>query len=329
MNYYIESRNTNPDYNLALEQFVFDRLDRSHRYFMLWQNNNSIIVGKHQNTAAEINAAYVNEHNITVVRRLSGGGAVYHDLGNINFTIISDADNDIDFTTFCKPIQKALISFGVPVEISGRNDMTVEGKKFSGNAQYVKQNRIMHHGTILYDSSLETLSRALRVSGDKIESKGIASVQSRVTNIRPYMRSPLSLEQFWAALKQYLFAAFDLREYNLSPADTAAVDLLREHVYSQWSWNYGASPPCNIHKKRRIEGCGTVEIMLDVAKEGIIKTIVFYGDFFGREDPAELAAMLSGRHLEYGELKSALGGIDVSRYFYNLDAAAFFSLLLE
>ncbi|MDR2476284.1 MAG: lipoate--protein ligase, partial [Treponema sp.] len=254
MHYYIESRNTDPCHNLALEQFVFDRLSRSHRYFMLWQNNNSIIVGKHQNTAAEINAAYVNDHNITVVRRLSGGGAVYHDLGNINFTIISDADNDIDFATFCKPIQKALISFGVPVEISGRNDMTVEGKKFSGNAQYVKQNRIMHHGTILYDSSLETLSRALRVSGDKIESKGIASVKSRVTNIRPYMRTAMSVEQFWAALKQYLFAAFDLREYSLSPADTAEVQLLRENVYSQWSWNYGASPPCNIHKKRRIEG---------------------------------------------------------------------------
>jgi len=148
---YIESRNSSPFHNLALEQFVFDNLGLENDCFMLWQNDNSIIVGKHQNTSGEINAAFVKERNITVARRLSGGGAVYHDLGNLNFTFITGAEKTegIDFSVFCEPIGKALRSFGVPVEISGRNDMTVDGKKFSGNAQYIKNGRVMHHGTIL------------------------------------------------------------------------------------------------------------------------------------------------------------------------------------
>ncbi|MDR2718490.1 MAG: lipoate--protein ligase family protein, partial [Treponema sp.] len=198
MNYYIESRSTDPCRNLALEQFVFDFLDRRHSYFMLWQNHNSIIVGKHQNTLAEINSVFVKAHNISVVRRLSGGGAVYHDPGNLNYTFITDAgtDNTIDFAAFCLPVQKALVSFGVPVEITGRNDMTVMGRKFSGNAQYLKHERIMHHGTILYDSCMDTLSQALNLSNDKIESKGIQSVRSRVTNIRPYMKTNMPIEDF-------------------------------------------------------------------------------------------------------------------------------------
>ena len=331
MNFYIESRRGDPHYNLALEQFVFDRLSRDHSYFMLWQNHNSIIVGKHQNTRAEINAAYVNAHNITVARRLSGGGAVYHDLGNLNFTFITGTDTGggIDFAVFCEPIQKALVSFGVPVEIAGRNDMTVEGKKFSGNAQYRKEGRVMHHGTILYDSDLSILSRALNVSDDKIESKGIKSVRSRVTNIRPYMQTDMPVKDFWAALKEFMFAAFDMREYVLTAAENAAVEELRERVYSQWSWNYGASPPCNIRKTRRVEGCGKIEILLDMEKAGIINTIAFYGDFFGGADPEELAPLLMGRQLKYSDLKQALSGVDVSRYFHNLDREEFLSLLLE
>jgi lipoate-protein ligase A len=336
MNYYIESRVSDPYYNLALEQFIFDKFDRRHSYFMLWQNHNSIIVGKHQNTRAEINASYVNKNNITVARRLSGGGAVYHDLGNLNFTFITDAINSnsingnaINFQAFCGPVQQALISLGVPVEISGRNDMTVEGKKFSGNAQYLKGGRVMHHGTILYDSDLDVLSRALNVSQDKIETKGIKSVYSRVTNIRPYMTSDMPIAGFWAALKECMSAAFKLRDYALSAEEDAAVKNLRESVYSQWAWNYGASPPCNIRKIRRVEGCGKIEILLDVAKEGRINNAAFYGDFFGSGDPAELAALLAGHYLEYNELKSGLHGIDIARYFFNLDTEGFLSLLLE
>jgi lipoate-protein ligase A len=331
MNYYIESRNTDPSYNLALEQYVFDFLDRRHSYFMLWQNNNSIIIGKNQNTMAEINTEFVNANNINVVRRLSGGGAVYHDLGNLNFTFITDAGKDkiIDFSAFCQPIQKVLVSFGVPAEISGRNDMTIEGKKFSGNAQYVKKGRVMHHGTLLYDSSLDTLSNALNTSNDKIESKGIKSVKSRVTNIRPYMKIDMVVDEFWMALKEYLFTAFDMKEYVLSCEEDMEVKKLSEDIYSRWSWNYGASPPYNIHKVRKIENCGNFEILLDVEKEGIIKNIAFYGDFFGNDDPAELAEIIKGHHYEYNELSDVIKEINLSRFFHNIDAKAFLTLLFD
>ena len=184
--YYLESTKTDPSWNLALEQYVFDVLGPRDDCFMLWQNDNTIVVGKHQNTLEEINTDYVKEHGVTVVRRLSGGGAVYHDLGNLNFTFVAENrfGSEFDFSTFCRPVVDALRSLGVPAEINGRNDMTIEGRKFSGNAQYMKKGRIMHHGTLMYDSDLEAVSRALNVKPDKIESKGLKSVRSRVTNIR-------------------------------------------------------------------------------------------------------------------------------------------------
>jgi lipoate-protein ligase A len=337
LTYYIESKSTDPHYNLALEQFVFDRLskelskEKGSSFFMLWQNHNAIIVGKHQNTLQEINAAFVKEHNISVVRRLSGGGAVYHDLGNINFTFITDADNTkgMDFSVFCKPIQEALCPLGVPVEISGRNDMHVEGKKFSGNAQYVKEGRVMHHGTILYDSNLEILSQALNVGKEKIESKAIKSVRSRVTNIRPYMKQDMSTEGFWEVIKHSMIASLGMNEVTLSAEHDALVNELKEKVYSQWSWNYGNSPPYTVRKERRIDGCGKIEILLDVEREGKIRNAAFFGDFFGNSDPGELGNVLVGHHLEYNELKTLFNAIDISRYFHGLDTGVFLAVLLD
>ena len=350
MYYYIENRSTDPCYNLALEQWMFDTLDRSHSYCMLWQNDNAVIVGKHQNTNAEINTTFVKEQQIKVVRRLSGGGAVYHDRGNLNFTFITDAaggtvgssqGETLDFSVFCRPIQQALISFGVPVEISGRNDMFVSGKKISGNAQYIKQGRIMHHGTILYDVNLDYLSQALNPKKDTINSKGIPSIHSGVANIRPCMAAVpasdisvdmsinMSIDEFRVALKARLMADFNMAEYTLSSAEEAEVAILKENVYSQWAWNYGASPPFNIRKTRRIEGCGNFEILIDVEKGGIIRGISFFGDFFGSTAHTDLTALLVGHTLEYSELAQALNGIDISQYFYNLDTENFLALLLD
>ena len=326
---YIESRDTDPYHNLALEQFVFDTFKKEN-CFMLWQNHNSIIIGKHQNTMEEINAAFVKEKDITVARRLSGGGAVYHDLGNLNFTFITRADRQsgIDFITFCKPIQEALSALGVPVEIAGRNDMTIEGRKFSGNAQYVKNGRIMHHGTILYDSNLEILSGALKPGGDKIESKGIKSVRSRVTNVRPYMKTDMPVTGFWAALKDYMIAAFDMHEITLTPGQNAAVDELNDKVYSQWSWNYGNSPPHTLRKEGRIEGCGKIVIFLNIEHGGKIGSIAFFGDFFGSRDLNELREILTGCRFEHDEIKAALKEIDISQYFHGLNNKEDFLALL-
>ena len=328
MLYYIQSPSTDPHFNLALEQHVFDNLDQRHSYFMLWQNTSAVIVGKHQNTIAEINAAYIQEHEIAVVRRLSGGGAVYHDLGNLNFTFVADGtDQGFDFSVFCKPVARALALLGVPVAISGRNDMTIDGKKFSGNAQYMKRGRVMHHGTILYNSDLEAMSRALNVPPDKITSRGIKSMPSRVTNIQPYLRQNRPIAWFRDALRDFMFQEHAMRTHTLTPHDLEEARRLQNTIYLQWDWNYGASPAYSIRKKRRVEGCGAIEVFMDV-HEGSISGIAFYGDYFGNGDAAELARRLEGCALEENALRRTLSDLDIGLYFNNCDTDGLVSLLL-
>ncbi len=330
MMYYIESGSTDPYYNLALEQYVFDALSVDRDIFMLWRNDNAIIVGKHQNTVAEVNAAYVKEKGIRVVRRLSGGGAVYHDLGNVNFTFIKTVGNlgAFNFASFCKPVVRALAELGVTAEISGRNDMTIDGKKFSGNAQYCKRGRVMHHGTILYDSNLQVVGEALVVPKDKIESKGLKSVRSRVTNVKAHMREDIPVERFMAALRDAMFRENEMQAYTLTGEDIAAVLTLQREVYGTWNWNYGASPAYSIVKERRVEGCGKIEIHMNVER-GIIREIAFYGDYFGNADAAGLAPLLTGRRLEAAELAAALSGVAIDDYFHNLDREAFLAIMTQ
>lgn len=324
---YIYSDKTDPYYNLALEQFVFDELDKSDSYFMLWQNHNSIIVGKHQNTAGEINADYVRENNIRVARRLSGGGAVYHDMGNLNFTFIADADSkNYDFATFCQPVIAALAQLGVKAEVSGRNDMTIDGKKFSGNAQYMRKGRIMHHGTIMFDSNLEILTEALNVSPDKIQSKGIKSIKSRVTNVKPHVQENLTVGEFWETLRKFVFEQYGCTNYILSAEEERTVEKLRDERYSLWEWSYGASPAYSIQKKKRFDGCGTIQVEMDV-KEGRIENIAFSGDYFG-DDADGLVERLKGCKLEYNELDNLLHTENIGIYFTHLTTSDFISLLL-
>jgi lipoate-protein ligase A len=330
MMYYIESDATDPYYNLAFEQYVFDGLSQADEYFMFWRNDNAIIVGKHQNIAGEINAPYVREKGIRVVRRLSGGGAVYHDLGNVNFTFIVNGGNlgAFDFASFCKPVVRALATLGVTAEINGRNDMTIDGKKFSGNAQYCKRGRVMHHGTVLYDSDLSVVGQALVVPKDKIESKGLKSVQSRVTNVKSYMHDDIPVERFIEELRDAMFRENAMIPYALTEADRAAVQKLRDEVYTTWEWNFGASPAYSIKKERRIEGCGKIEVHMNV-KEGIIREIAFFGDYFGNGDTADLQTRLTGQKLERTALAGALTGVDITEYFHNLDLETFVNILTE
>jgi len=326
---YIKSASTDPHFNLALEQYVFDSLDPSCDYFMLWQNHNAIIVGKHQNTIAEINTEFVKEHNISVVRRLSGGGAVYHDLGNLNFTFITgNSDSVFDFASFCKPIVQALLEIGVHAEVSGRNDITIDQKKFSGNAQYMKANRVMHHGTLMFDSNLDVVSQALNVAADKIESKGVKSVRSHITNIKPFVSKDISIQEFWQILEKYMFQKFNMQEYALGESDLSAVQELCNKLYSTWEWNYGHSPAYTLKKSRRIEGCGTVQIFLDVRQGALISGMQFFGDYFGNGNSDELAQKLIGVPLREQELRDALSGINIAHYFNNLDAGGLISILI-
>lgn len=330
--YYIKSSSTDPYFNLALEQYVFDRLSREHSYFMLWQNHNAIILGRYQNAYSEVNGDYVRANDIKVARRLSGGGAVYHDMGNLNFTFIVDAQGSgsYDFAKFCQPIQRALAELGVQVDISGRNDMTIDGRKFSGNSQYVKQGRVMHHGTILYDSDLTVLSKALLVSKDKLVSKGVSSVKSRVANIRPFMKdSSLNMEGFIKILSEIMVQENQMQTLELTDRDIEEVMAIRDSRYSLHSWNYGQSPAFSIEKRRRLPDIGEVQVLLNVKRDSIIEDIRFFGDYFGDEDSSSLSSVLKGVKLEEQALLSAMEGTDISKYFAQLSTESLVELLLQ
>lgn len=316
---YIESYSHDPQWNLALEQYVFDEMDRSRSYVMLWQNHNAIVVGKNQNTVNEVNSDYVRRHGITVVRRLSGGGAVYHDLGNLNFTFITDADDSqrIDLHMFCIPIVETLRSFGVTAQISGRNDITVDGKKFSGNSQYVREHRVMHHGTILFDSDLSVVSEALSVDRDKLTAKGIASVRSRVTNLRPYLPQGTSLDDFKRRLLEYLSVESPVIPHPLTAEDEKRIAEIRAERYATWEWNYGCSPEYTDVRRRRFDGCGEIEVSLLVAK-GTILDIRFHGDFFGASDLSGLCGALVGCPCRLEQVESRLEALPVAKYIYNI-----------
>lgn len=328
---YLESASHDPYFNLALEQYAFDRLSQDQSYLIFWQNENSLIVGKHQNTMAEVNADYVEKHGIRVARRESGGGAVYHDLGNLNYTIITDAGDleRLDLHAFCMPLVNTLYQLGVEATISGRNDVTIHGKKCSGNSQYIKRHRVMHHGCILFDTDLSVASRALNVSVDKLESKGIKSVRSRMTNIKPYLKEEHTLEEFKNLFKINIVANEPIKPYELSKTDLEEIERLCQEKYCTWEWNYGASPQYHIQKARRIKGVGRIELAMEVDKGGVLTGFSCHGDYFGNGDSAEVAEHLVGCHLEHDALLDCLNGFPLEYYFTGLNQEDFINILLH
>lgn len=327
---YIASPSTDPAFNLALEQYVFDCMDRSKEYFMLWQNDNTVVIGKNQNAFAEVNQKVADTKNISVVRRLSGGGAVYHDMGNLNFTFILDAKDatDLDIRLFCQPIAALLRSLNVPAEVNGRNDITIDGKKFSGNSQYLKQGRIMHHGTLMFDSDLSVVADVLRVSQDKFQSKAAKSVKSRVTNIAPYLPAGFTLAEFRRLLLQYILKTDEIHPYVFSAAELAAIEKIKAERYATWEWNYGHSPAYHVEKSRRFENCGKVEVHMNTA-DGAITALQFFGDFFGVKDTQELAQRLLHAKLERKALEDRLAPCKIEQYFHGLQKEELLDLLLQ
>lgn len=305
--YVVKNHSIKPQYNLALEEHLCFRAMRDgSRFFMLWRNEPSIIVGRFQNTLEEIDAAFVEERGIHVVRRNSGGGAVYHDLGNVNYSFVAPDD----FALFTGPIIHALAAMGVEVELSGRNDITVAGKKVSGGAQYRRGGVTLHHGTLLYDSDLDVLSRVLRPSEEKFQSKAVKSVRGRVGNIKPFLPRPLSVSEFQSRLQS---AVEGLTPFALDSEALQEVRGIEEEKYSTWDWNYGASPRFTERKKTRFPW-GGVEAFL-VVNEGRIIECSFRGDYFGNGDYAPLLSRLVGRTYERESVAQALEGVDVHEMF--------------
>ena len=306
---------TNAYFNLAMEEYFLKNCNED--IFLLWRNENAIIVGKNQNTLSEINYDYVKNNNIKVVRRQSGGGAVFHDLGNINFTFISCNDNSFsDFKRFTMPIIDALKELGIEAEFSGRNDLLINNQKFSGNAQYNYKNKVMHHGTLLFSSEINDLSNALKVKPSKFEGKGVKSVKSRVTNISSHLKKEMSVLEF----KDYLMNFINKRDensrfYELSDEDMKNINKLVEEKYSTWEWNFGNSPKYSLNNELKYPG-GNVEFNLDV-KDGIIKNIKFFGDFFGKEDVSFIEDKLKNIKHSEDSIKDALKDVNIDNYFLN------------
>ena len=321
----IRRHNTDPWFNLATEEFVLKEVaDDS---FMLWRNAPSIIVGKHQNTLAEINVEYVKKNNIPVVRRLSGGGAVFHDLGNLNFTFIQTGQSDllVDFRKFTQPILDVLLKLGIDARFEGRNDLTIEGKKFSGNAEHIWKNRVLHHGTLLFSSRMADLSQALNADPLKFQDKAVKSVRSRVTNISEHLQEPMDVMKFADLIQDYIVSMYpDAKAYDLSDEDHQKIHEMVRSKYNTWEWNFGYSPNYNFKKIVRTENSGTIEFDLDV-HNGTILHIKIFGDYFSKFDTEEIETALTGIVHQEGAIREALKPHKIDDFFANLTLEEFIS----
>ena len=330
MIYYI-SKTHDTAFNIALEEYCFKQLKDEDEIFLLWINEPSIIVGKYQNTIEEINTEYTREKGIHVIRRISGGGAVYHDLNNLNYTIISNRDKGqegFNFKEFSKPIIETLAELGVKAEFTGRNDLEIDGQKFCGNAQAYIKDRVMHHGCLLFNVDFSALGDALKVSKDKIESKGVKSVRSRVTNILPHLKTPITVEEFGDKIMEYMKKQYpDMKEYVFSKEELDYI-AKRAEIKRSWEWNYGESPEFNITRGKRFKN-GKIQIFATV-ENSRIKNIKFYGDFFGKnEDLNEIENLLKNVKYTAEDVKEKLESIDIGEYFSKFTVDEIVEVIVE
>ncbi|HEI6360012.1 TPA: lipoate--protein ligase [Staphylococcus aureus] len=310
---------TDPTLNLAMEEYVLKNLPAEESYFLFYINRPSIIVGKNQNTIEEVNQTYIDAHNIDVVRRISGGGAVYHDTGNLNFSFITDDDGNSfhNFQKFTEPIVQALQSLGVNAELTGRNDIQVGQVKISGNAMVKVKNRMFSHGTLMLNSDLDEVQNALKVNPAKIKSKGIKSVRKRVANIQEFLNAPLEIEEFKKIILKTIFGETEVEEYKLTDEDWENIEKLSNDKYRTWEWNYGRNPKYNFEREEKFEK-GFVQIKFDV-KRGKIEHAKIFGDFFGVGDVIDLENALVGCLHDFEHIEEALSEYDLYHYFGDID----------
>ncbi len=314
--------------NFAMEEYALTHLDINETYLMFYRMTPTVIVGKNQNTVEEINMDYLRRHKVVVTRRLSGGGAVYNDPGDLSFSFITK-DNGNSFNNyrkFTEPVIRALRQLGVDAKLEGRNDLTVDGKKISGNAQFVTHGRMFSHGTLLFDVNLDNVAKALDPDAEKYQSKGIKSVRSRVTNIREHLTADMTIQQFRETLLHSIFAdRSPIPEYTITDDDWIEIVDLANRRYRNWDWVYGKSPAFNVQKAHRFPG-GRVDVRLNV-NSGRIDRATIYGDFFGVGDVAEFEQILVGTKYDRWAVADKLKDVDVAHYFGKIGRADLLSLL--
>ena len=310
------SENTNPFFNLASEEVLLK--SRAEDYFLIYRNTPSIVVGKHQNTLAEINLPYVEEKGIVVARRISGGGTVFHDLGNLNFAFITSGREGelVDYKRHTLVIIQAMKKLGLIVKLGKRNELLLGNKKISGTASHVFKNRVMHHGTLLFSSQMKDLSRALKVKGGRFEDRAVKSVRSEVTNIREHLSEKMEVAEFQSLLFDSVLLALNGSIYQYRENDLDEIAQLVESKFSSWEWNFGYSPKYQYSKALPYKG-GEVAIHMNVEK-GIIREISIKGDFLGSKDLHALEDLLVGCIHDPQTIRMRLSPIKVEEYISGL-----------
>ena len=314
--WFLTNPSTDPWYNMSFDEYCLEQYPSDDSFFYLWRNAPSVIIGLNQNAYSEVNLGYLQAHGIRLARRVTGGGAVYHDLQNLNYTIIGrDASP--------QPVVDALRSLGVPAELTGRNDIFVGGRKVSGYARRLWRDRQIIHGTLMYDVDLDTLARVLDVPGSKMAVKGIASVKSRVANLKDFLPQFRGLDELQAALQEILAAGDAALPFDAERR--AAVQRLSDAKFSTWDWIYGQSREADLVRSGRL-ACGTVEARLCLDR-GVLTAVAFGGDFLGALPAAQLAQRLAGVRFERAALRETLDAAEVDKYFDGVSAEDLMALL--
>jgi lipoate---protein ligase len=328
---FIDNRDiTDARVNLALEEHVLRNRMGSDDSLLFYINAPSIIIGRNQNTIEEVSPSVVAARGITVVRRISGGGAVYHDLGNLNFSFMTPSVHGRfnRYELFTRPVIDVLHDLGVPAELGGRNDILAGGRKISGNAQFARPDRMFSHGTLLFDSNLDDVTAALIPKPGKVESKGVKSIRSRVVNISEFLQRPITVTELRELIIERIFGTRDrsrIPTLELDASDWAEVDALVKRKYGSWDWNYGENPPCNVQRAHRFTA-GEIDVRVNV-EGGRVAAVRIFGDFMGREDVAELEALMLGVPYDYASISAALAGVDLDSYFGDIPPSEALALL--
>lgn len=325
---YLRNNHTDPYFNMAFDEYCLEQLTIDEPVFFLWQNRPSVIMGANQEVHTEVNLDYLKENNISLVRRVTGGGAVYHDLGNLNYTIVGSSDDlERDYPEYTRYMLQALQKLGVQATMSGRNDILVEGRKVSGFAKRVCKNRLMIHGTLMFDVDIDRLTQALCPPASKLQSKGIASVRSRVANLSEYLPEITDISTFKQKLESILSNNYTDQEWVLSQEDIQNIEQLAHDKFEKWEWIYGHSPRATLNFSKRL-ACGTVHIHLNIA-ENRINSCQFGGDFIGNLPTNELEKALTSLPYDRDAIYKVLTQKDVSRYFDGVTAIELLQLIIQ
>lgn len=313
---YIETNSTDVCYNFGTEYYFMAEKPLDDTVFLFWRTTPTLMVGRYQNVLEEVDKAYADGHHIRIVRRMSGGGTIYTDMGGWQYSFIEDAKGeDIQFRRYIAPVIEALAEAGVQAVFNGRNDLTIDGRKISGSAQYRVGGRVVHHGSLLFDTDLEQMAAATTVDRCKIQSKGIQSVRERVTNIAHHLPSPMTAEAFKDKVVRHILGP-DSRTYAVTPEDDARIRQLARERFASWRSTYGQGPAFSIERTGRFPG-GTMRFGLDV-KGGVIRRAAVSGDFFATLDREAIQNALIGCRYDRGSVRKALEDAGVGGAVYNI-----------